>query len=72
MEHSHSEMNTFHLPLGEVIVMLEDVYKILRIPFHGMRVEYDRRPQAGIAALQYIFHDDLLMGKAIAWDDMIA
>ena len=40
----HLEINTFHLPPGEVTVTPEDVYRILRIPFHGLRVEYDRCP----------------------------
>ena len=71
VEHFHSKMNTFHLPPGEVTVTPEDIYRILRIPFHGMRVEYDRRPQACIAALWDIFQDELLMGRAISWDDMI-
>ena len=55
VEHFHSETNTFHLPPGEVTVTPEDIYRILRISFHGMRVEYDRRPQVGVAALQEIF-----------------
>ena len=72
VERFHSKMNTFHLSPGEVTVTPEDIYRILRIPFHGMRVEYDRRPQAGVAALREIFQDDLLMGRAISWDDLIA
>ena len=55
MERFHSKMNTFHLPPKEVTVTLEDIFKILRIPFHGLRVEYDRWPQAGITALRNIF-----------------
>ena len=72
VERFHSKRNTFHLLPREVTVTLEDIYKILRIPFHGMRMEYDRRLQEDIAVLRDIFHDDLLMGRAIAWDDMIA
>jgi hypothetical protein len=41
VEGFHSEMNTFHLPQGEMMVTPEDVYQILRVPFHGLRVEYD-------------------------------
>ena len=44
VERFHSKTNTFHLPPGEVTVIVKDVYRILWIPFHGMRVEYDRRP----------------------------
>ncbi|GLJ17130.1 hypothetical protein SUGI_0296410 [Cryptomeria japonica] len=32
VERWHSETCTFHLPMGEMIVTLEDVYRILQIP----------------------------------------
>lgn len=34
-ERWHSEHNTFHLPIGEASITLEDVYRILRVPCHG-------------------------------------
>lgn len=37
----HSEVNTFHLPQGEMTVMPEDIYRILWVLFHGTKVEYD-------------------------------
>lgn len=38
----HSETCIFHLPMGEMIVTLEDVYRILRIPIDGELVPYNR------------------------------
>lgn len=34
-ERWHNEHNTFHLPIGEVTVILKDVYHILHVPCHG-------------------------------------
>ena len=42
VERFHSETNTFHLLPGEVTITPKDIYWILRIPFHGSRVDYDR------------------------------
>ena len=55
VEHFHSETKTFYLPMGEMTVTPEDIWRILRIPFHGARVVYDTVPQAGIAALSVVF-----------------
>lgn len=41
VKHFHSEHNTFHLPVGEMTITPEDVYRILRIPFAGDKVDYD-------------------------------
>lgn len=41
VERWHSELNTFHLPTGEIGVTLEDVYRILCIPITGELVQYD-------------------------------
>ncbi|GLJ04942.1 hypothetical protein SUGI_0007490, partial [Cryptomeria japonica] len=38
----HYETCTFHLPMGEMTVTLEDVYRILRIPIDGELIPYDR------------------------------
>lgn len=38
-ERWHSETCTFHLPMGEMTVTLEDVY---RIPIDGDLIPYDR------------------------------
>ena len=59
------ETNTFHLPPREVTVTPEDIYRILRIPFYRLRVEYDWQPQVGTAALRDIFQDDLVMGRLL-------
>lgn len=55
VEHFHSKTNTFHLPQEEMTVTPEDIYRILRIPFHGPRVSYDIVPREGIVALCTIF-----------------
>ena len=34
-ERWHSEHNTSHLPTGEALITLEDIYQILRVPCHG-------------------------------------
>lgn len=65
VERFHSETNTFHLPQGEMTVTPEDVYKILSVPFHGLRVEYDTQLRVGVAALRTIFQDDTIMARAI-------
>ena len=40
-ERWHSETSSFHLPIGEATLTLEDVWNILRIPIHGDLVVYD-------------------------------
>lgn len=62
VKHFHSEMNTFHFLMGEMIVTPEDIYRILQIPFHGARVEYDVQMRVGTLELRAIFRDDLVMG----------
>ncbi|XP_059073796.1 uncharacterized protein LOC131874436 [Cryptomeria japonica] len=51
VERFHLEHNTFHLLIGEMTITPEDVYRILRIPFSGGRVDYDSSPQVVITAL---------------------
>ena len=34
VEHFHLEMNTFHLPMGEMTITPKDIWRILGIPFH--------------------------------------
>lgn len=41
VERFHSEHNTFHLPVGEMTITPEDVYRILRILFDGDKADYD-------------------------------
>lgn len=41
-ERWHSETCAFHLPMGEMTVTLEDVYRILHIPIDGDLIPYDR------------------------------
>lgn len=41
-ERWHSETCTFHLPMGEMTVTLEDVYRILWISIDGDLVPYDQ------------------------------
>lgn len=44
VEHFHSEHNTFHLLVGEMTITPKDIYRILRIPFVGDKVDYDSTP----------------------------
>lgn len=65
----HSEMSTFHLPIGEMTVTLEDVYRILRLPIIGELVQYDRR--GGLTECRAIFGDDEIDETEISWEDMV-
>ena len=71
VERFHSEMNTFHLPMGEMTITPEDIRRILMIPFHGARVVYDTVPRAGTTALSAVFGRDLQRGRAISWDELM-
>lgn len=44
VKHFHFEHNTFHLPIGEMMITPEEIYRILRIPFTGEKVDYDLTP----------------------------
>ena len=57
----HSKMNTFYLPLGELTVTLEDIYKIFLIPFHRPCIEYDIKLQVGAVTLIAILQDNLVL-----------
>lgn len=48
VERFHSEHNTFHLPIGEMTIMPQDIYRILRIPFDGDKIDYDSTPRPSI------------------------
>lgn len=72
VERFHSENNTFHLPVGEMTITPEDVYKILRIPFARDKVDYDSTQRPGILSLRCIFHHEDILTWAISWDDMMA
>jgi hypothetical protein len=52
-------------------IIPEDIYRILRIPFAGLRVEYERQPLVGLAALRHIFQDAQIGGRAISWEGLI-
>lgn len=71
VEHFHSEMNGFHLPVGEMMITPEDIWRILRIPFHGAKVVYDRVPRAGTKALSIVFEKELQRGQAISCDELM-
>ena len=71
VERFHSETNTFHLPVGEMTITLEDIWRILRIPFHGARVIYDTVPRVGTAALSAVFGRELQGVRAISWDELM-
>ena len=71
VERFHSETNTFHFPIGEMTVTPEDIWRILRIPFHGPRVVYDTVLRAGTAALSVVFGRELQRGRAISWDELM-
>jgi len=38
MERWDPNSNTFHLPMGEIMITLEDVYRITRLPIRGKLV----------------------------------
>lgn len=67
----HSEHNTFHLPMGEISVMLEDVYRILHILVTSELVQYDFQDHGGTEACKDIFGDESIGRGEIRWEDMI-
>ncbi|KAH9325903.1 hypothetical protein KI387_006081, partial [Taxus chinensis] len=50
IERWNPEKNTFYLPTGEMIVTLEDVFRILRLPITG-RLVYQAGPNAARAVI---------------------
>lgn len=50
----YSKMNAFHLPQGEMTITLEDIYRILWIPFYGPQVVYYIVQWIGTEALRAI------------------
>lgn len=69
----HYEMCSFHLPIDEVSITLEDVQCILHIPIHGERLIYDH--QDGVVGLYELFEcdeQDLHMSGHydISWDHL--
>jgi len=40
-ERWHTETNSFHLPVGEMTITLDDVYNILHIPIQGCMLDHD-------------------------------
>lgn len=67
----HSEHNMFHLPIGEISVTVEDVYRILHIYVIGDLVQYDYQDLGGIEVCRAVFGDESIDGREIRWEDMI-
>jgi hypothetical protein len=61
----HLDHNTFYLPMGEMIVTPEDVYRIFWIPTIGDLV-YNNLP-AGGATFQDLFGDDSIGDDSVSW-----
>jgi len=40
-ERWHTETNSFHLPVGEMMITLDDVYNLLHIPIQGRMLDHD-------------------------------
>lgn len=72
VERFHSEHNTFHLPVGEMTITPKDVYRILRIPFVGNKVDYDSRHLPGLQAVRHVFRDLDILTHSISWDIMVS
>lgn len=70
-ERWHSEHNTCHLPIGEMTVTPEDVWRILQIPIVGELVVYDSTEQGGTDALCQVFQNDTICGYKIPWQEMV-
>ncbi|KAH9313562.1 hypothetical protein KI387_022189, partial [Taxus chinensis] len=54
IERWNLEKNTFYLPTGEMIVTLEDVFHILRLPFTG-KPGYQALPSTARGAITAVF-----------------
>lgn len=72
VERFHSEHKTFHLSTREMTITLEDIYRILRIPFIGGRVGYDSSPHLGTDILRRVLHDGTIIAHSISWDDLLS
>lgn len=69
----NSETCFFHLPIGEASITLEDVWHILHIPIHGMRVIYDHQVGIyGVCELRECIEEELqIRGRyEIPWEVM--
>jgi len=40
-ERWHTETSSFHLPVGEMTITLDDVYNLLHIPIQGRMLDHD-------------------------------
>jgi hypothetical protein len=40
-ERWHTETSSFHLPVGELTITLDDVHNLLHIPIHGRMLDHD-------------------------------
>jgi hypothetical protein len=40
-ERWHTETSSFHLPVGEMTITLDDVHNLLHIPIHGRMLDHD-------------------------------
>ncbi|KAK9743265.1 hypothetical protein RND81_03G227400 [Saponaria officinalis] len=60
VERWQPDTNTFHLPFGEMSILLHDVEKILRLPIHGRECGPSSSGEAGLDPTFYIAH---LLGK---------
>lgn len=72
IERFHSETQTFHLLIGEITVTPEDVYRILRIPFHALRCpEYVSGGSRGLHAFRRLFGDETQLTGSISWETLV-
>lgn len=67
----HSDTNTFHFAIAEMTMTPEDCYRILRIPVVGSLLPYEQLEEGRIETLRWIFHDDIVCGYEILWQEFL-
>lgn len=71
VERFHSEHNTFQLAVVEMTITPKYVYRILRIPYAGDKVNYDLGHLPGLQAMRHVFRDPDILTCSISWDIMM-
>lgn len=71
VESFHSEHNTFHLPVGEMMITPKDIYRILCVPFSRGKVDYDATHLPGLLVVRQVSKDLDILTRSITWDMMM-
>lgn len=58
LERWDSMDSIFHLPIGEIIITVEDIHLLYYLPIHGHRIQHTINRDGALLAISYLYGVD--------------